>query len=143
MKLMKKIIAFLLIAFIVIAVVTKIVSRNAPQEPVVIQGEYIVMLFHSEVRCPTCNTMESYLEEVLEKREYADQGIKLVLLEYDSPKNKELVERFHIGTASIILVEQREEEIVRSCDITSEAWHWIDYKNRFIEMLETELAEFF
>lgn len=143
MSVVKKIATWLLIVFIVVAVVTKIVLRNAPQEPVALQGENIVMLFHAEARCQTCNTMESLLKSVLEKPEFDDLKIGLVLLEYDSPKNRELVERFRVGTASIIFVEQMEGEIVRSCDITPDAWHWIDYEKRFVEMLETKLTEFF
>jgi hypothetical protein len=140
---MKKIATWLLIVFIVFAVATKMIFRNIPQESTVIHGDNLVMLFHAKVRCPTCNTMESLVKETLNDQKYADLGINLVLLEYDSPENKELVERFHIGTASIILVEQRGEVIVRSCDVTSEAWHWIDYKKRFVEMLDTKLTDFF
>jgi hypothetical protein len=67
----------------------------------------------------------------------------LLSLEYDVLANKELVEQFRVGTTSIILIEQRNGEIVRSHNITSEAWHWIDYRKRFIGMLETRFTEFF
>ena len=140
---MKKVATWVLIVFIVFAVVTKIVSRNIPQEATVIRGDNLVMLFHAKVRCPTCNTMESLLKEVLENQKYVDLGINLVILEYDSPENKELVEQFHVGTAAIVLAEQREGTIVRSSDLTSEAWHWIDYEKRFVEMLDTKMTEFF
>lgn len=143
MESLKKVVTCLLMAFIVFAVVSKIVSRNVPQEAPAIQGEHLVLLFHAGVRCPTCNTMESYVEEALENRGDLGSRLKLVLLEYDSQKNKELVDRFHVGTASVILAEQKDGKIVRSYDFTPEAWHWIDYKNRFIDALDTQLTDFF
>jgi hypothetical protein len=143
MTVMKKIATGLLIVFIVFAIGIKIVPRNVPQEDMAIPDGNHVLLFHAETRCPTCNLMESLINEVLEKQEYIDLGIDLLSLEYNVPANKELVERFRVGTASIILMEQRKGEIVRSNNITSEAWHWIDYRKRFTGMLETRFTEFF
>jgi thioredoxin-related protein len=139
----KKIVSGLLLLFIVFAIVVKIVSRNVPQEATAILDHYHVLLFHAEARCKTCNDMESLIKEVLQRQEYIDLGIDLVLLEYDLPKNKELVERFRVGTASIVLIEKRDGEIVRHRNLTAEAWNTIDYKRLFVEMLETNFIEFF
>ena len=137
----KKIATLFLILFVVVAVVTKIVLLSVPQEPSIIPDGNLVVFCHAKARCPTCETMESLVKEVLEKQEY--NTLDLVMLEYDSPANKKFVEQFCVGTAAIILLEKRQGQIIRSSNITSDAWKYVDYKKSFIEMLETKLSEFY
>ena len=138
---MKRVITWFLIVFIVVAVATKIVLLNVPQEPPLIHdGKYIV-LFHTEARCVTCTKMEFLIKKVLKEQKHND--LDLLLVEYDMPKNKELVERFHVGATAIILMEQANGKTFRSCDISTEAWNLIRNSNDFVEMLQTKLSEFY
>ena len=83
------------------------------------------------------------IKEVLEKPENTPLGINVVTFEYDSPANHDFVEQFRVGTAGIILLEKREGKIVRSSNITPDAWKYVGDKESFIEMLETKLSEFY
>ena len=138
---MKRAVTCFLIVFIVVAVVTKIVLLNIPQEPPVIHDGNCIVLCHSTVRCPTCINMEFLIKKVLGEPEYAD--IDLVSLEYDLPKNREFAERFHIGTLSVILLEEKNGKTVRSCDISIDARKLIGNSDDFVEMLKAKLNEFY
>ena len=139
----KKITTWFLIPFVVTAVAAKIVLLNMPQEPPVIPDGNILVFCHATVRCPTCETMESLIKEVLEKPENTALGIDLITLEYDSPANHDFAEQFRVGTAGIILLEKKEGNIARSSNITLDAWKYVEDKKSFIEMLETKLSEFY
>ena len=137
---MKRAITWFLIVFIVVAVVTKIVLLNVPQEPPFIPDGNHIVLCHARARCPVCVKMEVLIKKVLEKPEY--DGIGLVSLEYDMPKNREFVERFRVGTLAIILLEQESGKTVRSRDISVEAKRRIGNSEDFVEMLKETLNDF-
>jgi len=138
---MKNAVTFFLLAVIVVAIATKIVSLNMPSEPLEIHDGNHIVLCHSEIRCPTCQKMELRIESVLKEHEYADIG--LVLLEYDRPQNHEFAERFHVGTLSIILLEQKNGKTVRFSDISGDAKNLIKNDEEFDGMLKTRLNEFY
>lgn len=138
---MKKLVARFLLVFIIVAVATKIVLLFIPREPPVIPDGNHLVLCRSAVRCPACKKMEFLIKQVLTEPEYADIG--LVSLEYDMPENKEFAERFRVGTLSVILLEQKNGEPIRSCDISEDARNLIRYNEDFVEMLKTELNEFY
>jgi len=140
---MKKLVAWFLLVFIAVAITTKIVLLNVPQEPPVIHDGNHIVFCHSEIRCPTCQKMEFLIKKVLKEQEYDELDIGLVMLEYDMPKNREFVERFRVGTLSIILLEQKNGKTIRSADISDEARNLIGNNNGFIEMLKAKLNEFY
>jgi len=138
---MKRAVTCFLIVFIVVAVTTKIVLLNIPQEvPTMVDGNHIV-LCHAEARCPTCLKMELLIKRALQEQEHGN--VDLVTIEYDMPKNREFVERFHVGTLAIILLEWKNGETVRSCDVSADARSLIGNSNDFVEMLEAKLNEFY
>ena len=137
----KKIVTSFLITFIVVAMATKIVLINVPQETPVIPDGNVVVFCHAKVHCTMCNTLLSLVKEVLKKQESID--LKLVMLEYDSQTNQEFVEQFSVGTTAIILLEQKNGQTVRSSNITSDVWKCVGNESSFTEMLETKLSEFF
>ena len=140
---MKRAITCFLIVFIVVAVATKIVLLNIPQEPPVIHDGNHIVLCHSEVRCPTCIRMERLIKKVLKEQQYADLNINFVSLEYDMPKNREFAERFRIGTLAVILLEQKNGKTIRSGDISDETRSLIRTPDEFVKMLKAKLNEFY
>ena len=138
---MKRVITWFLVVFIVVAIVTKIISLNVSQEsPILPDGKYIV-LFHAKVRCAACIKMESQIKQILGEQKYAN--LDLVLIEYDRPKNKELVEQFHIGKIAILLLEQVNGQTLRSCNVPIEVWNLFRSGDDSIEILQRKLDEFY
>ena len=146
----KRIATWLLLLFATTALVVKIVAVNVDdQEPTVLPKEgNLVLFFYQSARCPTCNLMQALIEGVLEKQEYDDLGIELVLLESDSAKNAELVAQFRVIGLGLALMERRLDEdgeiIENYINLTPQAWETINTRNeRFVEMFETNLSEFY
>ena len=139
----KKIATWSLLAFAATALVTKIISVNAAQEPTVLPDGNLVVFFHASARCKTCDDMERLLNGVLARQEYVDLEITLVPLESDSAKNRELVEYFRVVGLSLILMERRDGEMVRYDNITTDAWNSINREARFVEMVEGKFSDFY
>ena len=136
---MKQAVTCFLIVFIVVAVAAKIVLLNIPQEPPLIHDGKHIVLFHAEVRCVTCIKMEFLIKKVLKEQKY--DGLDLVLIEYGMPQNREIVERFRVGTLSVVLLEQKNGKTIRSYDISAEARSLIRNSEEFVAMLEEKLNE--
>ena len=138
---MKRAIMWFLIVFIVVAVATKIIVLNVPQEPPVIPDGNHIVLCHTKARCSICVKMEERIKTVLKESEYGHIG--LILLEYDMPKNREFAERFHVGTLAIILLEQKSGKTIRFRDISVDAKHRSGNSEDFVEMLKETLNDFY
>ena len=131
-----------LLVFVVSATGTFIARIFSPVEPIPIPNGSILVFCHARIRCPTCEKMEILINRTLDKfRKHAK--IQLLSLEYDAPENADFANRFHVGTAAIILIDKREGQIVKSRDLTVQVWEVIGSDTAFCTMLEHEIRETF
>lgn len=143
---LKLLISWFLVVFIVSALATQIVLSLRKKEPPVIPEGNNLVFSHARVRCPTCLRLEKLIRQTLDEHfaeENHSEAIKFTNLEYDAPENREFAERFHIGTATIILLEQENGTIKRHRELESEVWETQNSDEKFREMLLAALKEFF
>ncbi len=122
---MKRLITVFLLVFVASALVSLAVLSFRKREAAVLSDGTYVLFFHSEMRCPTCIHMERLIRKQLDSsfRADLDSGrIKFLPLPYDLPEGRELAERFHVGTISLILLEQKNGKTVRSLDLSEQIW---------------------
>ena len=131
-----------LLVFVVSAVGTYTARTFWPGEPIPIPDGFNLVFCHARTRCPTCEKMETLIHQTLD--EFGDPPkIQLLSLEYDAPENADFANRFHVGTAAVILIDKRNGQIVKSRDLTVEVWEFLGDDTAFCTMLNRELKEIF
>jgi len=127
-------ITWVLLIFTAAAVITVL----RPRETVFVPDGLCVLFWHAEIRCPPCLKMETLLRQTLPHYE----NVHLVCLEYDVWANLSLARQFNVGTATIILVERKNQQNVRVRDLTAEVWKNITNDAELTAMLQKELSAF-
>ena len=131
-----------LLVFVVSATGSFIARTFWPGEPIPIPDGNNLVFCHARIRCPTCEKMETLIHQTLD--EFGNPPkIQLLSLEYDAPENADFANRFHVGTAAVILIDKRDGQIVKSRDLTVEVWEFLCDDAAFCMMLGRELKEIF
>ena len=104
----------------------------------------IAYYFHTNRRCPTCYTIETYTEEAL-KEKFAE-ALKAGKLEWRSvdvtvPENKHFITDYQIFAQSVVLSDMRGGE-QRKWKNLDKVWKLVRDKHAFFSYIETETADF-
>ena len=134
MQCFKRTITWVLLIFIAVAVV----ATFRPREAVFLPDGFCVLFWHAEIRCPPCRKMETLLHQTLQNH----KDFHLISLEYDVFVHQPLARQFNVGTATIILVERKDQQNVRVRDLTLEVWKNLTDDAAFATMLQQELETF-
>ena len=131
-----------LLVFVVSAAGSFLARNFWPGEPIPIPDGNNLVFCHARIRCPTCEKMETLIHQTLDGLG-DNTKIQLRSLEYDAPENADFANRFHVGTAAVILIDKRDGQIVKSRDLTVEVWEFLGEDTAFRTMLDRELKEIF
>ncbi len=141
----KNMVKWSLLLFVAATIITQITkSFRAVEETAFANGKHLVF-FHAKVRCPTCTTMERLMNQTLEsdfRKERKSGDFDVRLLDYESPENRSLVEKYKIATATVLLFEQKEGKPVDGRNLTESCWKLVGDEPAFQRMLKTELQAF-
>jgi hypothetical protein len=110
----------------------------------VIENQKMVVLFHFKERCSICLNMERYVNEVLNENYpelVAGKKIQFKLITMDQPENKNLVERFELFSATIVLV-QFEDKQEKKIKVLTDGWEYYQDENMFKNIFKQELDQF-
>lgn len=138
----KPILAVLLLAFAGVTLAVQIAKEFRTVEPMQLVEGLNVVCTHATVRCPTCTTMERLTRETLEEsfRDEVDTG-KIVFREvnYEQPEVAAFAGEFKVATASVVLVNVQNGEIVAGKNIADEAWKLYTDAPAFKQMLKEQI----
>jgi len=138
----KPILAVLLLAFAGVTLAVQIVKEFRTVEPMQLVEGLNVVCTHATVRCPTCTTMERLTRETLEESfsDEVDTG-KIVFREvnYEQPEVAAFAGEFKVATASVVLVNVQNGEIVAGKNIADEAWKLYTDAPAFKQMLKEQI----
>ncbi len=141
----KKIVKWLLLAFVAAAVVTQIAkSFRTVEETTFADGKHLVF-FHAKVRCPTCIAMERLVQQVLDAdfRDEMESGVfDCRILDYESPESRRIVNEYNIATATVLLFEQKEGMFVEGRNLAESCWKLVGDELAFRTMLKTQIESF-
>ncbi|MDR1962683.1 MAG: nitrophenyl compound nitroreductase subunit ArsF family protein [Planctomycetaceae bacterium] len=139
---MKRLLFWFLLVFVLSAVLTQTAFLFRNHETVEIPDGFNVIVCHARIRCPACLKMESLVRQTLEEEEIDSvKRFRLMTLEYDIPANNAFAKRFHVGTATVLLVEQKNGKTVRFRDLTTNVWNHLNNDTAFVTMLKNELKK--
>ncbi len=108
------------------------------------QNGVLILQFHRTQRCKFCINMENHTKEMLNiyfPDELKNENIVFRTVDMESPRYKNLVKKFNIFTSTLVLIDIA-EGIESSVKVVTEAWYLTNKKQKFIEMLRSELLEF-
>ena len=123
---------------LLIFIAAAIVTTFRPRETIFLPDGLCVLFWHSETRCPPCLKMEELILQVLDDQ----KGYRLCNLKYDVLAHQLLAQEFNVGTATIILVERKDQKNIRIRDLTARVWQNITDDFAFVTMLRQELEQF-
>jgi len=107
-------------------------------------GSVTVYYFHGSFRCPTCNKMEQYSKETIErdfKSEVDSGGLLFKAVNVENKENEHFVRDYRLHTKSLILSLQKDGKELRSKNL-DKIWEYVRNKERFENYVRNEVAAF-
>ncbi len=142
---MKRVITVFLLVFIASVFVSHIVLSFREREAATVPDGINVLFFHAGTRCSTCIHLEKLIRKQLDGSFRADldtEKVRFFPLPYDAPETRGIAERFHVGTISLILLEQENGKTVRCRDLSKQIWKNNGDDKKMNEMLSDEFRNF-
>jgi hypothetical protein len=103
-----------------------------------------VCYFHSNTRCPTCQTIEAYAKEAVETG-FVDQlkngKILWQVINYESPGNEHFATDYQVVAPNVVLVKFKDGK-QESWKGLPEVWEHVGDKPAFISFVQNNLREF-
>lgn len=134
-----------LLIFIGSTLITRAVLSRRAGDATAIPDGVSVLLFHAQTRCSTCLNLEKTVRSTLDilcQQSKKQRGIPLFLLAYDAPQQRRWAEQFHVGTVTVILVEQRNGDIIRHRDLSHQVWQNIQDDSAMRKVFLSECLQF-
>jgi len=104
------------------------------------ESRFSAVYFHSPHRCPTCRKIESFALEALTP-EIEDGMIAWRTADYTSDSNASLVDQFKVFTSTVVLVEAKDDKVVRWKNL-EEVWDHTGDPKGFTDFVNQAWAEF-
>ena len=104
-----------------------------------------VYYFHGTKRCYTCNNMEKFTKEAMEKaypKEVAAGTIQFRSVNVDKPENEHFVTRFNMRGKVVVLTWPDKDGKLRFKKL-DKVWTHIRSKDAFITYIQAGMKEFF
>lgn len=76
------------------------------------ESQFSAVYFHAPHRCPTCREIESFSHDALTP-EIEAGNVAWQIADYTADANASLVDQFKVFTATVVLVEVQEGEVIR------------------------------
>ncbi len=109
------------------------------------QGDQVVAYyFHGAFRCPTCNKMEQYSREAIErdfKDELASGKLAFKAVNVESKGNEHFVNQYQLYTKTLLLSSVKDGKEVCSRNL-DKIWEYVGNKNRYENYVRDEVAAF-
>jgi hypothetical protein len=143
-QLFKKILTGGLILFALATCVIQVVRPFRTSSPTQLSDGVTLIFFHAAARCPECRAMEKYVRETFEthfQESVRSGNLQLAVLPYDTPENRDLAERFHVGTVAVVIVKRQNRQDVMVKNLAFDCWRLLHKEEAFQEMLRKNLEE--
>ena len=138
----KPILTAILLAFAGITLVVQATKAFRSVEMLQFQDGLNVVCTHATQRCPTCTTIQRLTEETLDenfKDELANGKIVFRDVNYEHSETVDLAKRFEVATATVLLVEVKNGEIVGGKNLVTESWKLFTDEPAFKKMLKEQI----
>ncbi len=108
--------------------------------PAKVDNALVAYYFHSDFRCPTCRTIESYAHEAVETAfadDLATGAVQWRVLNYEHPENAARAEQYQI-VAPVVVLSKIENGAEVSWVSLDKVWQLTDDKAAFMNYVQDE-----
>jgi len=108
------------------------------------KGTVTAYYFHGTFRCPTCNKMEQYAQESIErdfKKALASGQLRFRSVNVESKGNEHYVNDYQLYTKTLILSFEKDGKELRSKNL-DKIWEYIRNKDRYQNYVRDEITAF-
>ena len=108
------------------------------------QSGVLILQFFRSQRCEFCNNMERFTRETLNIHFFDDiqnGNITFRPVNMDLPKYETLKKKYDIFTSTLVFIQMNDGHELR-WQIVTDAWNLTDNREKFIQMLRSQLTEF-
>ena len=118
----------------------------APGDPTkaeAVSDGLVVYYFHSNVRCPTCRSIESQAQETVQTHfasQLSDGEVVWKIVNYEQPSTKSLATKFEIQMPVIVLAKMEDREI-KNWKRLDKVWALVGDKSAFTEYVQGEIEQ--
>ena len=137
----RKTIAVLILLFAGITLSVQIAKEFQTAAPLALPEGVSVICTHATTRCPTCLIVERLAQEVLAEH-FSQAPITFHAVNYEHPQFDGLAKQFKIATATVLLVNVQDSQIVDGKTLTNETWRYYTDAVAFKAMLKEQLDAF-
>jgi hypothetical protein len=103
--------------------------------------EVVVTYFTTDVRCESCQAIESLTRQTVEKRfgdELAAGKVRFAIHNIDQPENKHFTEEYELSFKTVVISDRNRGE-ERSWKKMDDVWILIDEPEEFMNYLASEI----
>lgn len=140
----RKIRAPLLLAAVALAGSLFLGASPAMAEEAPAKGTVTAYYFHGTFRCPTCNKMEQYAQESLERdfsEALASGQLQFRSVNVESKGNEHYVNDYQLYTKTLILSFAKDGKEIRSKNL-DKIWDYVRNKDRYENYVRDEVTAF-
>ena len=137
----KNLIAIGLLLFVAASIAVLAVKQlpqgpNAQDESPPVADAVIAYYFHGNMRCPTCQKIESYAHEAIETgfpEQLQSGALKWQVVNYEAPGNERLATEYEIVAPTVVVVkieggqEKGSENLMRVWELVGDKSAFCDY----------------
>jgi hypothetical protein len=108
------------------------------------KAEFVVYYFHTNVRCASCQKIETYTGDTLKSDFSGDIGkgkIEWKVVNTDEPDNKHFVKDYQLYTKSVVIVEMKDGKPGRWKNL-DKVWEYLGNKEQFSIYISNEIKQF-
>lgn len=146
---MKKIITIVLAVFVVASIAKLVLNETqkesageATKAPEQIEGtKTVVYYFHGNVRCTTCNTIESNTNKAIDSgfsKMMASGDMLMRVVNMDDPKNEHYVTDYKLTNSSVVVSQVDDGKEVKWSRL-DDAWDLVSDETLFIDYIQKEI----
>ena len=106
--------------------------------------QIVAYYFHGDMRCSTCRKIEAYSDEAINQgfaKELASNQMEWKVVNTDQAENKHFVKDFALVTKSVVLVEYKDDKVVRFENL-GKIWQLVGDKDDFTKYVQDETKKF-
>lgn len=106
--------------------------------------QVIACYFHRTQRCPTCQTISTYIEDAIKAgfaAELNDKSVRTVMVDFQDPKNRKYAEAYQIDGPTLVLMDVRDGKIV-AWKTAPKVWSLVGKKNDFFRYVQAEVQSY-
>ncbi|QDU89267.1 hypothetical protein Pla175_26550 [Pirellulimonas nuda] len=142
----KNLAAAALLLFVALSVV--ILVRREVREPTASEAAsaaeqlpddaLVVYYFHSDTRCPTCQTIESYAHDAVQAafaEEIAENKVVWKVVNYERPENRRFAADYEIVSPTVVLVRTANGEVADWRNLMR-VWELVGDRDAFTQYIQ-------